>query len=201
MKPKKRHCVLIACIFLGCHAKPTKEKTIVPTIYNNDEIGWQIEIPLGYQLRHNDNIKRSDEKGRDAIGQVYEGKINAKQLRHLVSFQKNQLNLMDSTIEPYRESYKGEYAASNKLTQKLIYDTYSKQKIKIDTSSAVETIGKHQFNAFYIKIYGPNGDGFMNQIMYSTLLKGYDFGVNITYNNDNDKELLLNVLKQSKFVD
>jgi hypothetical protein len=35
--------------------------------------------------------------------------------------------------------------------------------------------------------------------MYSRLINGYDFGANINYNNDDDKKIMVDAFKNSKF--
>lgn len=191
--------ITIGCIFASCSSSNPPEEILKPTIYNSKEIGWTIEIPAGYKLISKAKIEVNDQKGKEAIGEVYDGEVTADSLQHLASFQKNQLNIFDSTIERYEEKELGEYEKNNQELKKLIFDTYSKQKIKADTSSGKETIQGHVFHAFYIKVYGPNGTPLMSQIMYATLINGYDFGVNINYNNEIDKNLLINAFKKSKF--
>ncbi|MBB2146364.1 hypothetical protein GM921_12760 [Pedobacter sp. LMG 31464] len=190
---------VLLCALGACNSQAKKEGTKLES-YTSTEIGWTIEIPAGYKLISQAKIEASDKKGKEAVDKVYEGEVNTDSLKHLASFQKNQLNLFDSTIEPYVEKQPGDYEANNKLIKQLIFDTYHKQGIKADTLSSKENIQGQQFNAFHIKVYGPNGTEIMNQIMFSKIIKGYDFGVNISYNNEADKKILLDSFKQSKFA-
>lgn len=199
MKTKAILFLLFSWFLVACTSStPPKEKPKT-TSYTSEEIGWTIEIPEGYKLISKAKIEANDKKGKEAIGEVYDGEIKADSLKHLVSFQKNQLNIFDSTIEPYIEKEAGEYETNNKELKKLLYDTYTNQKIKIDTASSIEHIQGHKFCAFYITVYGPGGAVLMNQILYGTALKGYDFGVNINYNNEADKAKLMAAFKNSKF--
>lgn len=190
-------CCLI--ILMACNSSAPPQEESKTTTYTSKELGWTIEIPTGYRLISKAKIEVNDQKGKEAINEVYEGDVNIDSLKHLVSFQKNQLNIFDSTIEPYEEKQAGEYEANNQALKKLLFDTYAKQKIKVDTLSGKETVQGHHFNAFYIKVYGPSGAVLMHQVMYSTLLKGYDFGVNINYNNEEDQKILMDAFKNSKF--
>lgn len=185
---------------LGCTSSSKKEEQSISETYTSKEIGWTIEIPKGYKLTSQTKMDADDQKGKEAIGKVYEGELKVDSLTHLISFMKNQFNSFDSTIEPYEEAKPGEYAENGVLIRKLVFDTYHKQGIKIDTSSAKLDLKGQVFNAFYIKIYGTNGEVALNQIMYSKMLKGYDFGVNINYNNEADKEILINAFRASKFL-
>lgn len=199
MKTKFLSLLLCLIILVACNSSAPKEEKQRTAHYTSKELGWTIEIPTGYRLISKAKIQVNDQKGKEAIDEVYDGNVNTDSLKHLVSFQKNQLNIFDSTIEPYVEKQVGEYEANNQAIKKLLFDTYRNQKIKIDTLSGKETIQGYRFNAFYIKVYGPSGAVLMHQVMYSTLLKGYDFGVNINYNNEEDKKVLMDVFKNSKF--
>lgn len=192
-----RCLAFILIIFLSCNSSSLKEERDALEAYTSKEIGWTIEIPQGF--KRTSQIKRDadDQKGKEAIEKVYEGELKIDSLRHLVSFMKNQFNSFDSTIEPYEETEAGEYAENNVLIHKLIFDTYHKQGIKIDTSSSKINLKGQLFNAFYIKIFGPNGEVALNQIMYSKMIKGYDFGVNINYNNEEDKNALISAFMNS----
>lgn len=190
---------LILSSILGCNSSRPKEENSSSENYTSKEIGWQIEIPKGFKLTSQVKKDADDQKGKEAIEKVYEGELKIDSLRHLLSFMKNQFNSFDSTIEPYVETKPGEYAANNILIHKLIFDTYHKQGIKIDTSSAKINLKGQLFNAFYIKIYGPNGEVALNQMMYSKMIKGYDFGVNINYNNEEDKKVLVSTFMSSSF--
>lgn len=187
---------------LACSPSPKKEEPAVkeePQTYTNATIGWTMAIPQGFKLVSQTKIKEREEKGKEALGKAYDGDMSTDSLQHLLNFQKNQLNIFGSTLEKYTEKYPGEYLKNNEQLKKLLYDTYTKQKIKVDTSSATENIQGHRFHVFNIKIYGPSGAPLMNQVLYGTLIKGYDFGININYDNETDKKLILDAFRQSKF--
>lgn len=198
---KKNLFLLLTFIsFLSaCNLSAPKEEETTPKIYNCKEIGWTIEIPKGFQSLSKNRMEANAEKGKAAIGKVTEGEIKTDGLKHLVNFQKNQFNSLNATIEAYKEKQDGDYIKNNQTVKKLIFDAYASQKIKIDTVSGKEMIAGYLFNRFDIKIYGPNHEVLINQIMFNQLIKGYDFGVNINYNNNVDKESLIRAFEKSKF--
>lgn len=114
------------------------------------------------------------------------------------SFKKNQLNLFASSSEPFKEEYPGEYIENCKNLNKLIFDTYQGQGIKADSSSGIAIIDGLEFKTFKTKIFGKDGKLILNQIMYSRLINEFDFGININYNNETDRDIMLKVLKESK---
>ena len=194
MKIKLFFLSAVSAIFSACNSSPKLET------YTSKEIGWTIEIPAGFQSLSQSRIAANEQKGKEAIGKVAEGDIKMDSLRHLVNFQKNQFNSFGATIERYTQKKTGDYIVNNRLIRALIYDTYANQKIKVDTLSGRMNVAGLSFYTFSIKIYGPTGEVLMNQIMFNQFIKGYDFGVNINYNNEADKEILLKTFFNSKFV-
>ena len=191
--------IFLAGILSACNSSAPKDETPKSTTYTSKEVGWTIEIPEGYKPLSKNRMEANEQKGKEALGKVAEAEISTSGLLHLVNFQKNQFNSFSATAEKFDIKSDGDYWANNQAVKKLIYDTYTNQKIKVDTASGKELIAGRDFNTFNIKIYGPSGEVLMNQIMYNQLIKGYDFGVNINYNNDTDKEVLINAFKSSKF--
>ena len=108
--------------------------------------------------------------------------------------------MFTSTSEPFKEEFPGEYQQNSKALNEILYNTFVDQGIKTDSTSGKETIQGLEFNTFYTTIYGPNGKVILNQILYSRLINGYDFGVTINYNNEQDKKTMIDALKKSKFT-
>lgn len=196
--------ISIILFFCSCdHVDPNKqidEGKVKGTLYESKEIGWSIEIPKEWKIISKDQVEANDEKGKNAIEKSTGQQIDTKALKHLISFQKDQFNTFSSTSEPFKEEFPGEYQQNSKFINEILYNTYTSQGIKADTASGKEIIQGLEFNAFYAKIYGPDGKLILNQILYSRLINGYDFGVNINYNNDQDKKIMMNAFLKSKFT-
>lgn len=196
--------ISIILFFCSCdHVDPNKqidEGKVKGTLYESKEIGWSIEIPKDWKIISKDQVEANDEKGKNAIEKSTGQQIDTKALKHLISFQKDQFNTFSSTSEPFKEEFPGEYQQNSKFINEILYNTYTSQGIKADTASGKEIIQGLEFNAFYAKIYGPDGKLILNQILYSRLINGYDFGVNINYNNDQDKKIMMNAFLKSKFT-
>ncbi|MCJ0742049.1 hypothetical protein [Pedobacter montanisoli] len=194
--------LFFTCLALSCRNDKKPAQTSVKDNerqYYNAIIGWHIDIPQGYKQTHENSLKLNDENGKNAVKQNYNTEVNTDSIMHLLSFQRNQFNLFDSTIKKFDVKRDGDYLKNNAATQKMLYDIYAAQKIRIDTSSFTQKISDVPFQVFNIKIYGPNGSVVMQQQMYAALIKGYDLGINISFNNEADKDVLLNALKASTF--
>ena len=180
--------------------KQVDEGNVKGEIYHSNEIGWSIKIPSGWTIISRDETEKRDKLGSDAFKKSSGIEVDAKALKHLISFRKDQTNFFFSSAEPFKEEYPGEYKKNNITTDSIIYKTVKDQGIRMDTASGKETIQGLDFNTFSMIIYGTNGKEVARQIMYSKLMNGFDFSVVIVYNNEKDKILLLNNWKESHFA-
>lgn len=192
----------ISLIIISCGQRdPNKqidEGKVEGETYTSQEIGWTIQIPKGWSVISKDKIEVNKEKGLKAIEEVA-GKVDYTGLKHLISFQKNQFNVFQSTSEPFKLKYEGEWKENNEKLNAVIHAAYINQGIKVDTSSTKAIIDGLDFEVFKTVLYGPDGKVILFQELYSRHINGYDFGVNINYNNDQNKEKMMEVWKNSKF--
>lgn len=127
-------------------------------------------------------------------------KVDFTGLKNLLSLQKDKFNVFQSTSEPFDVEYEGQWEETNAAVKSIIYSTYEDQGIKADSSiTTIEKIDGLDFYKYSFTIYSPDGEIILNQIMYGRLINGFDFGVNINYNNNKDRDELLKVFKNSKF--
>jgi hypothetical protein len=176
------------------------EGKVEGNFYTSNEIGWTIEIPKGWKVIDLEKVKAMNEKGRKALEETIEGEIDYNGLKNLIGFQKNQFNIFQSSSEPFKLEYEGEWEEKNSVLKNIVYSTYLNQGVKVDSSStSIETIDGLNFQTFSFTFYTPQGEVLFKQVMYSRLINGYDFGVNMNYNNDKDRDELLSVFRNSKF--
>lgn len=192
---------LLAISFFGLSScrlpEKNEEKPVLQTYYHSD-IGWTITIPEGFAMLSKSRIAANEAKGRAAVGAAASSAATADGLQHLVNFQKNQFNLLNATLEKFAGSAQA-YHKNQKLVQKMVFDAYAQQKIKIDTLSGQAIFAAKPFHAFYVKIYGPNGAVVMDQAIFSALVNGHDLNIGINYNNKVDSALLFGALQYSSF--
>jgi len=180
--------------------KNVDEGKIEGNTYNSGEIGWKMEIPTGWAVVEKEKTKESNEKGLKALQETMDSEIDYSGLKNLISFQKDLFNIFQSTSEPFKVEYEGEWEENSAALKEIIYLTYLDQGIKADSSATTtEIIDGLEFQKYSFTIYSPKGKIILNQIMYSRLINGFDFGVNINYNNDKYRDELLKVFRNSKF--
>jgi hypothetical protein len=195
---------LLSVVFISCGSgnanKQIDEGKVKGEVYESKDLGWTIEIPKGWKVVSKDKIDANDAKGKEAIEGVTGEALDTKSLKHLIAFQKDQFNIFTSTSQPFKEEHPGEYDEASAALNGLIYETFASKGIKTDTSSGKESIQGLDFHTFKSTVYGPDGKVLLYQILYSRLLNGYDFGVNLNYNNDEDKEVMMSAWKASVFT-
>lgn len=198
---------LITLFFLlfliSCKTDPNKqidEGNITNNTYHSNEIGWTIEIPKDWEVTHKSILDKRTQKGLDAINETAGIDFDMSGLKQLLNFQKNKFNIFQSTSEPFKLEYEGEWKENNAALKKLIYNTFIQRGIKTDsTETKIIKIDGLEFHSYQFTIYDFKDDIILNQIIYSRLINGLDFGVNINYNNESDKKEMLEVWLNSKF--
>ena len=193
--------LLIIFSFVSCkHVDPNKEVDegeVKGVTYTSKEIGWTMELPRGWEITTKEQLDQNTKKGMELVKEVA-GEIDYSSLKHLISFQKNKFNVFQSTSERYKLSYEGEYEENNQLLKEVIYNTYTGQGIKVDTSSSIKEIDGLDFFTFHIIMYDPKGNIILYQDMYNRHVNGFDFGVNLTYNNETEKKTMEDLWFNSK---
>jgi hypothetical protein len=180
--------------------KNIDEGKVEGNTYTSKEIGWKMEIPTGWTVVEKEKTKENNEKGLKALQETMDSEIDYIGLKNLISFQKDLFNIFQSTSEPFKVEYEGEWEENSAALKEIIYLTYLDQGIKADSSATTtEIIDGLEFQKYSFTIYSPKGKFILSQIMYSRLINGFDFGVNINYNNDKYRDELLMVFRNSKF--
>jgi hypothetical protein len=180
--------------------KNIDEGKIEGNTYTSNEIGWKMEIPTGWAVVEKEKTKENNEKGLKALQETMDAEIDYSGLKNLISIQKDLFNIFQSTSEPFKVEYEGEWEENSAALKEIIYLTYLDQGIKADSSATTtEVIDGLEFQKYSFTIYSPNGKLILGQIMYSRLINGFDFGVNINYNKDKYRNELLMAFRNSKF--
>lgn len=180
--------------------KQVDEGKVENNFYTSEEIGWTMEIPKGWTVVDKEKKDALNQKGLKALEETLDSKVDFSALRNLISFQKNPFNIFQSTSEPFNLEYEGEWEENNAALKEVLYETYVNQGIKVDSSATtIEKIDGIEFQVTSFTVYSPKGDIILTQIMYSCLINGFDFGVNINYNNKKDREEMLRVFMNSTF--
>lgn len=178
------------------------EGNLVDQVYHSEEIGWTINVPQDWSLVSLEEQKGFEERGVGALESVADIEIEVERLRNLISFKKDMFNSFLSNSEPFTPDYEGEWDENNLALKELVEQAYKSQGIiteVTETSSILILIDDIPFETYEFKLYTPDGNLFLSQLMYSSLINGFDFGVCINYNNETDKKTMVEAFKNSTF--
>ena len=177
-----------------------QEGDIIQDEYVSQEIGWRMPLPDNFEVIDHQRVEEMNSRGRDAMEQASNQSFDFSTLKNLLSLKQDQFNTFLSTSEKFDTSVGYSWEENNELVRQLIIDTYQNQGINADVSELrTEQIDGLDFRLIEIDLYGPDGGLVMNQLMYSRLINGYDFGVNINSTNDDSKRELMEAFRRSTF--
>lgn len=174
--------------------------TIKGETYTNEDIGWTIVIPKGWTVISRGQTEANEKKGADAIRKSSHKEIDMSSLRHLISFQKGKFNSFMSTLDSLPNATPESFEVNCAAVGKVIYDAYTSQGIKSDTSSGTAVIRGRRFHVFYATIYNREGKALLRQELYSKLMGDNIFSVTFNYTNEADKKEMMDAFKNSRFT-
>jgi hypothetical protein len=194
--------ILTLILFVSCKTDPNKqvdEGTVKENKYHSNEIGWTIKIPKGWNVTQREVSQKREDEGLKAFNKANGIDYDVSGLKQLISFQKDRRHIFAATSEKLEIKYEGEYEDQKQMVKELLYNTFTENGIKIDTTSSTEKIDNLKFDLFKITVYDKNGEVILYQDLYSRFINGLDFGVNLNYKNDKEKNELMDTWKNSKF--
>jgi len=202
MKQNKSYLFLLILILItfSCKEKKQVEAGVInkENIYENDEVGWKMPIPEGWKIMSVDQRNVMNERGRSAIEDAV-GEVDSNGLKNLLAFQKDKENIFNSTSQPFIEEHPGEWLENNENVKYILTETYAQNGILSEASeTTIEKIGGIDFHVFHIKVKLPNNKT-LTQYMYSTLINGLDFGVNVNYSDEKYGQEMLGSFRKSQF--
>ena len=197
-------CILVVICLLSCNnvkKQPYGNEDIIDnSLFENKEIGWKMEIPVNWKVSSKEDSNKRVLEGFEIIESSTGENYEKSQFRNILSFEKDMFNTFSSTIEKFDTDIHGNWEEVNSNLKKVMYDSYINQNIKVDsTATQTEIIDGIAFKTYQWTLYNENNQIALKQIMYSQLINGFDFGVNINFNNDSDRDLLLKYWRESKF--
>lgn len=196
-------CMALIC-FVSCKEIDPNlqidEGHVEDNLYTSEEVGWQINIPEGWDIVTLEETNDYEEKGLEIVDGITEEDIAASQLKNLISFKKNMFNMFQSDSEIFEIEYEGEYEETVTWLKEFIYEAYHDEGIEVTVSdTSKETIDGIEFYRYEFKLYDTDDSIVLNQIIYCSLINGYDLGVTINYNDEDYKNEMLKVFRNSKF--
>ncbi len=169
-------------------------------LYICKEVGWKINVPSGWNITNESDTTKTEGRGHQMLTSVLGKEPQYGPGKDLIEFYKDPFNSFSSTIELFGNVPIKDWEKRNKTVNLVTFKAVQNQGVKCDSSSYIESIDSLKFNVFKIRVYKPNGELFLTQVIYSTLINKYDFGAILCYNNDIDRRILFDSWRKSKFA-
>jgi hypothetical protein len=165
------------------------------------EFGWTITIPSEFEAVNEAEWATIEDRGVKAIEETH-GEQLIDQTTTLFAYRNNQFNVFESNNQPFDENVDGNWVASCKEVNDIVFQTFQAQmpNIPIDSTSSVETIAGRKFQTFMIKASLPNGIQ-LKSLMFSSLFPNLkkELTVSITSVDDVQFEKMLRAFRTSRF--
>jgi len=194
--------LLFSCKQKDKHGDPNKqvdEGAVKGETYVSQDMGWTIVIPKGWTVVSRDQMEASEQKEAEAVKKSSHTDVDVTGVKHLIGFEKDVFNSLSSLSEPFPDASPGAFEDNCATVNKMIYDAYTSQGIRTDTSSSVEMMHGHKFHVFYSTMYNKLGIIVLQQVLYLKLINKRLFSVTINYNNDKDKKVMMDAFMNSTF--
>jgi hypothetical protein len=169
--------------------------------YTVEEIGWTVLLPEGWEVITKEELKRISEKGKKEMEKTFETKIDDSGVQELISIRKDKFNSLISNMQKFDSVTDGTYDERVMALNEMLRVTYRSKNMKIEDKVGATRIGGVMFDIIDIKIFAPDDDKkvILYQSFYSAFINGYDFTINMNYNNETFRKVLAETVNSSKF--
>lgn len=167
-----------------------------------DEVGWQVTTPEGWKVLSEEEVIKINDMGAKLIQDTFEmDEIDMDNNKVLLALKKNMFNMVMATIEPFNLEIDGDWYENFEQVQNVMVETLEMPGVQVDISETItQSFGGVDFQTYSLSLKGPNNKALLNQITFGTLINGYDFSISVTYNSDENKQEIITMLEQSKFM-
>lgn len=190
---------MMGLLIAGC-SNQTKSNGGGAREYIFPQVGWKIKVPEDLTVMDSARANELNSKGLSAVEKTYDTTVDARDTKTLIAIQKDENNLLTSTISPFEASRDGDWQERINERKSLIMETYQSQRpdVKLDTSTAHEKIDGVEFQKFHITTTYPDNK-VRHAFMYSTLKNGFDYGISVSYMDEKVGKELTDIVEKSAF--
>ncbi len=169
-------------------------------VYTAKEIGWTMNVLPDWEVQTKEDINKNNQKGKEALEKTIGTEIDGSNHAQLINLKKGHLNTLLSSIDLFSEQIHGSYEKTTKVMINIVKQTFSDKGIKADYAEDSALIDGLRFSVFKINIYNDEKtEVILRQVLYTRLLNGYGFSVNINCRDEKLMTELEMMLFSSKF--
>lgn len=191
--------IIIVFPIISCNSQKTAK--IEYKTYQDKETGWTAEYPTTWKEMTKEEIAKLEGRGLTAMEETIGDKMILTH-KNLLWLKKDPFNSFTSNSDPYDTIENGPYKTNQELVNQTLIDTYKSQNLQFDVKFGSSKIDGLEFTTMETIIYTPDRSKvIMTQVIYDRLIKSsLSLTLNINYNNEKDKEILLKIISSSKLA-
>src|SRR5687768_12180388 len=124
----------------------TSQQQSKPQTLHNAEFNWTITIPEGFESVPAEDWEKMQNKGAQAVQNTYGEKVENLSTVIFV-FRKGQFNYLEANYQPFDPDIDGDYQASCKGVNEVLYATFRTQipNASLDSTSSVQSVSGLEF--------------------------------------------------------
>ena len=191
--------ILIILPIFSCHSQKTDK--IEYAVYEDKEIGWTTQYSNSWKVMTAAEIEKLEGRGQTAMASTLDENLILIR-KNLLWLEKDQFNSFTSNSQPFDTITDGNYKDNQEFLNQTLVNTYKSQGTQFDVKFGKVKIDGLEFSTMETTLFTPDRKKIlMNQIMYDRLINGTaTLTLDINYNNDKDREILLHMINSSKLL-
>lgn len=193
--------LITSLVVSSCNTKvKTASERNQPYAYFNENIGWKLTVPVGYEIVEGDQLYENNREGIEQTEQTSGQKMDTSLLVNAFSFQKDSSTIFQSIVLPNAYDSLHGWLQNNQGVKSLFYSMYSDQGVTVDsTETIITSISGKDFYEYELKLKNEKGEVKMQQTFFNAFFGDHELNVTIVADNDESKNELIEIFKKSVF--
>ena len=165
-----------------------------------EEIGWKLEVPLGWSKLSVEDAKSRNTQLVKSIEAEIGTEIGQDENKCQIVLQRDKSNSAKSSVEKLEIEDSSELEIIQDFTKRLLVQVYQKAGFRIEVSETrKEIVDGIELNQFTIAVYSSDETIKLRQLVYTGYVNGYDYSLVISYTREEFRDEFLRKFKVSKF--
>lgn len=169
-------------------------------MYRNKQLGWEMPVPAGWVTVSKGQMDDLERKGQDAMRKAFETEEISNDHTQLLAFQKDNVNMCFSTLDAYQVAQNVTFEDHIHNIGSLIAETYEKNGVATQHSIDTMALDGLEFIRINLTLFDTKNNPVLKQKILYRQFGDNTLTINLNYNNDIDRNTLLEALRRSKFT-
>ena len=179
---------------------PTSQPSPVHRVFTSDAIGWTLEIPEGWEVLGQTELKGYDLEGRRDIAAAT-GRPLVGVTMQLIGLKRSKCDAFNATYQVLTRAQRDAFAQMKADSLPAILATYASRGIPSESTEDTELIDGIRFDRWLVTLMTRDRQQVtVRQIWYNALVGDAWVFFTLTYRDDSAREQMLGALRRSRFA-